>query len=184
MLDENGLITSPATWPTIPTQRLYELFEAMHLYDYVKAIFEAVFQSLPVADLTNCWSKSNVESLVQPGSWASLQSAFHFKRLNTKIEGLGQTRRGSRRRDRIQVVFEFDAWDSTSSSSQWVHLSGYKTALVVFNVRSINKTAAGISLSCSCLAIGSHFSEGREKLGDRPPPSQLVFYSADEEEDS
>ena len=183
MLTHDGLIASPKTWKVgRPSFRLYDVYEAMHLYFYTKQILEAVIKTLPIIDLSNRWSKSEIEALVKPGAWVGLQAAFYFKKLNRVSKGRNQRRRGLRRRDGIEVTFEFDAWESTSSTSQNCHLSGYQTAVVIILVRSIQKNPQLLRISASCLAIGSGFAEGRSITTLRPPPS-IVYYQPDSEED-
>jgi hypothetical protein len=174
MVREDGLIASPTTWTVGPPSfRLYDVYEGLYLYFYVKDVLERVLASLPLIDLTNCWSRSEIETLVNPNSWIALQSAFYFKKLVDTAQGRNQRRRGFRRRDGIEVTFEFDAWDSTSSSSQQIHLRGYQTALVILHLRSVERTDGCLRLSGSCLAIGTGFSDGRLRVDERPPPSVL-----------
>lgn len=181
ILTKSGLISSPATWTVgEPTFRLYDVYEGLYLYQYTKRVLEQVLPSLQLVDLTNRWSKAEIQALVKPGTWISLQSAFYFKKLTKTHGGRNQTRRGRRKRDGIELYFEFDAWESTSSSSQNVHLRGYQTALAVVHVRSVHVTESGIKLSGSCLAIGSHLVDGRV-TNDRPPPSQISRWEPDDE---
>ncbi|QCW26313.1 HNH endonuclease [Lysobacter enzymogenes] len=181
MLTKSGLISSPQTWSVgKPRFRLYDVYEGLYLYQYIKRILENVLPSLKLVDLTNRWSRADILSLIKPGTWVSLQSAFYFKSLTDVHEGRNQTRRGRRRRAKIELYFEFDAWESTSSSSQNLHLRGYQTALAVVHVRSIQTTESGVKISGSCLAIGSHLIDGRSSV-ERPPPSQISRWELDDE---
>lgn len=181
MLTKGGLISSPAGWSVgKPTFRLYDVYEGLYLYQYVKGVLEQVLPSLQLIDLTNRWSKTEIQALVRPGSWISLQSAFYFKKLVDVHGGLNQTRRGRRKRNGIELSFQFDAWDSTSSSSQNVHLRDYQTALAVVHVRSIQSNETGPTISGSCLAIGSQLMDSRTHI-ERPPPSHLSRWAPDDE---
>jgi hypothetical protein len=141
--------------------------------------------SLPLIDLSNLWSKTRIEALITSGTWIALQAAFHFRRMNEAGKGRNQTRRALRRRNGIEIVFEFDAWESTSGTSQNVHLSHYQTAVAILQVRTISRQGGRTQLSCSCLAIGTGFAEGRLMLNHRPPPSQRDRWlgAADEAEE-
>ncbi len=181
MLKKIGLISSPKTWSVgEPKFRLYDVYEGIYLYQYVKSVLENVLPCLKVVDLTSRWSRADILSLVKPGTWVSLQSAFYFKKLTGTHGGLNQTRRGRRRRAGVELYFEFDAWESTSSSSQNVHLRGYQTALAVVHVRSVRVTESGVKISGSCFAIGSNLIDSRSSLG-RPPPSQISRWDPGDE---
>lgn len=185
MLNADGLIASPTEWKVgSPSWYLYNVFEGMYLYFYVKDILEKVLSSLPIVDITNRWTKSEIEALVCPGRWIALQSAFYLKSLSKDSKGRNQTRRCLRRRKGIEIVFEFDAWEATSSTSKNLHLSGYQTAVIILLVRTVEKTESTTRISGSCLAIGGNFAEGRIFENDRPPPSHLTRWGAlDDDED-
>lgn len=181
MVTKSGLISSPEAWSVgQPKFRLYDVYEGLYLYQYVKRVLENVLPSLKLVDLTNRWSRADISTLVRPGTWVSLQSAFYFKKLTDTYGGRNQTRRGRRRRGGIELYFEFDAWETTSSSSQNVHLRGYQTALTIVHVRSVQVTESGVKISGSCLAIGSHLIDGRSSIG-RPPPSHISRWEPDDE---
>lgn len=174
-LHESGHLIPYDRWPRHPEFWLYDVGEGMYLYAYTSSLLELVIASLPIIDLTNCWSRSEVLALTRPNCWVSLQSAFYFKRLVKHYKGRNQLRRGVRRRAGIELEFTFDAWDATSSSSKSQHLSGYQTALSVLLIKSVHTTAdeGDIRLTASCLAIGSSFAESRIAASKRPPPSQI-----------
>jgi hypothetical protein len=149
-----------------------------------KDVLDMVLASLPVIDLSNHWSRTNIQALLAPGKWIALQSAFYFKAMHKNHGGRNQRTRALRRRSGIEITFEFDAWDSTSSSSQNRHLRGHQTAVSVLQARNIEHKERGVHISCSCLAIGSGFAEGRVELGDRPPPSHWQQRQVFEEDDA
>lgn len=181
MLNQSGLISSPKSWSVgAPKFWLYDVYEGLYLYQYVKGVLEKILPSLKLIDMTNRWTRGEIDSLVRPGVWISLQSAFYFKKLTDTSRGRSQTRRGRRKRAGIELYFEFDAWESTSSTSKNVHLRGYQTALAVVHVRSVRVTASGVRISGSCLAIGSQLIDSRA-LAERPPPSQIVRWGPDDE---
>ncbi len=175
MLTKDGLIASPSIWKVgKPSWRLYGVGEGMFLYFYVKEVLERVLSALPIVDVTNKWSQLEIDALVRPGTWIALQSAFYFKKLVKGERERDQTRRCLRRRNGIEIEFEFDAWEATSSTSQNMHLSGYQTALVILLVRSVEKSKSITRISGSCLAIGGHFAESRIFENSRPPPSHIA----------
>lgn len=183
IVHKSGFIIPHNRWTdSTPTFYLYDVGEGMYLYSYTSHVLDLVLRNLPIIDVTNHWSKKEILLLVKSGCWIALQSAFYFKKLKKGYTGIGQERRGLRRRDGITLEFIFDSWDATSSSSKILHLSGYQTSICLLFVKSIFQDRDdNIKISASCMAIGSNFKDYRELKNYRPPPSYRHLSWEDEE---
>jgi hypothetical protein len=178
IVDDTGLITSSQTWKVDhrPSFYQYQLGDGIYLYAYTKSLLEAGLIRLGIADLTNNWSHNELKTLLKPGKWIAVQGAFYFKRMNKLNRGPGQEMLVHQKRQGVSTEFLIDLWEATSSSAKNVHLSGYKMATVVLQIRSMQEAEGLLAISASCLAIGSHFPDTREITNERPPPSRLRAY--------
>lgn len=99
MVDPSGHLVPHERWPLIrPKHSLYDLGAGNVLYLYTSSVLDSVIRSLPLVDLTNRWTKSEITTLVEPSTWIALQTSFFFKNLSKEIEGRNQDRRGRKRR--------------------------------------------------------------------------------------
>jgi hypothetical protein len=160
MVDKNGIINDPSTWLTEkkPKYHLYDLWEGMQLHFYVSSILEELITKLSIIDITKQWNKSKLKSLLEPGTFVSLTSAFYFKS-SAKSKGTNQSRRCYRRARGIWLDFTFDAWECTSTSSWGSHLRGHNIVTVICLAKSLLEKEKKLVIGASGLAIGAYFNE-------------------------
>ena len=72
-----------------------------------------------------------------------------------------------RRKNGIKLTFVFDAWETTSSSSFSVHLSGHSVVTCVCVVRGISRHEGILEIKATCLAMGTGFGPERPRPGLR-----------------
>ncbi|MGR5428282.1 HNH endonuclease signature motif containing protein [Vibrio harveyi] len=161
MVNSIGLLQDTSKWAvgSKPTFRLYDCGEGTTLYFYTSSILERLLQRLPIFDVTEKWTVTELKTLLSPGKFICLRGAFYYKNISTVNRGRNRMRHGYRRKSKIRVDFQFDAWEATSSTSDSCHLSGRKSSLAILLVKSISKKEGWLNIQCSCLAIGSGFSE-------------------------
>lgn len=151
----------------------FYLYEGSILYDhkdgysfYTKMI-RALLQKTDWRYITDeMWDRTHINSLLSVGTILVIKAGFYFSRLNSNHQRPGQIRRGLRRKNHIHLMFTFDAWESTSSSSWALHLSGHSVVTCVCAVRSIGHTTDHIVIKVSSLALGTGF--GPERLPYNP----------------
>lgn len=143
-----------------------ELREFNYLYDAIDrratlfygSLLTNTLTSLPVVDLSESWNRSTV-NLLQTGSVVVFAGGWRFKRQKRTgpIKGPGQLRTGYVRKRGIRLTFDFDAWETTSSSS-WGHLAGSWSCTGICVVRSIERTGKLLVVQSTALAIGTGFA--------------------------
>lgn len=104
----------------------------------------------------------------------------HRFRNQTKIHfGPGQMRFGYYRAFGLQVEFSFDGWETTSSSSHGSHTSGSWRCTSILAVRSIEKQGKMFVASCTCLGLGTGFTEHQGHV----PDIAYIKQAGDEEDE-
>jgi hypothetical protein len=156
-----GLIDDTGTFAISADDKLhlYNFDYGFMLYQYVANMFDRLLDDTVLLDLTDKFNRTDIHALLKPGMIVSLQAAFYFNRGIDGLRGPGQTRRAYYRRDGILFEFEFDAYESTSTSAYAVHLSGHKVALPIGQVTSMVDEDGKLTITISCLAIGCFFDE-------------------------
>lgn len=158
IIDEFGVLTEPSSWRVQyqPTSYLYQFGNGTQLYLYVKDLLKETLSKLSIIDITNKWNPNEINSLVKPNSFIFCQGAFYFK-ASDKDEGRNQIRQCYRKANKIELNFQFDAWEATSSSAWCMHLCGHKAITLVCRVKSVLKKEGVLHIGASCLSIGSSF---------------------------
>lgn len=163
-----GLINNLGTFPikeNINKPHCYNFSDGYMLAYYMKELFDSVLKTLPVIDLTDKFNLNDIKALVNVGSYISFQGGFYFKVLSKNIYGKNQRRLCYYKKNNIRLEFEFDAYETTSSSAWGDHLRGKIVVTPICFVKSVLEKKNELVISTSCLAIGSLFdnSEYRKK---------------------
>ncbi len=123
-------------------------------------ILKSILKKTNLKIISNDFRKSAVNALTNNNSVLAVTGGHRFKCLTPKeLKGPGQRRKGYRKGRGLHVDFEIDAWETTSSSSHWTHLSGVWTCTSILLVRNISKNDKQVKVHCTCLAIGTGFTD-------------------------
>jgi hypothetical protein len=151
-------------------------------YYFYKMVLEKVLMAVRLISLDGNWTASGARVVAAPGKLALCKGAFYFKRLHKMKEaGNGQMRKGLRRHGKIRLSFLFDAWEATSASAYYSHLSGRTQMSGIFRVHDVTSEAGIVNINCTCLALGTGFGPERLPL---TPYEGLLDYSDFEESES
>ncbi|WP_159295926.1 hypothetical protein [Tenacibaculum maritimum] len=126
-------------------------------------LFDAVLKSTPLVDLTDKFNKSDINSLINRGTYIGIQAGVYFRKLTEVSEGRGQRRLCYYKKNKIKLQFEFDAYEATSISAWAYHLAGHKSATIIGLVKSITNEKDNIIIAISCLAMGCNFKNHNSK---------------------
>ena len=161
MVNSLGLIQDTSKWEidSKPTFRLYDCGEGTTLYCYTSSILEQLLRRIPVIDITHRWSISELKTLLSPGKFICLRGAYYYKSISDVGRGRNRIKHGYRRKSKIRVDFQFDAWEATSCTSDACHLSGRKSSMAILLVKSVSVKNEWLNITATCLAIGSGFSD-------------------------
>lgn len=143
--------------------QIYNFNNGYMLYYYMKELFDSVLKTIPLIDLTDKFNRSQILSLIKPGKYIAIQAGFYFKDSNKNNHGKGQTRLCYYQKNHIKIEFEFDAYETTSTSAWGSHLRGHKTVTPICFVKSILEEKDMLVISVSCLAIGSYFEDSEHR---------------------
>lgn len=174
MVNSIGLIQDTSKWKIDykPTFRLYDCGEGTTLYFYTTNILEQLLPKLPVIDITDKWTTGELKKLLSPGKFICLRGAYYYKSISKVNRGRNRIKQGYRRKSKIRVDFQFDAWEATSSTSDSCHLSGRKSSMAILLIKSVSQKEGWLKIHTSCLAIGSGFCD----------ESSDVYWSVEEDE--
>jgi hypothetical protein len=104
------------------------------------------------------WNRSFINSVIKENSIVVCKGAVYFKDLKSSQPlGANQMREGLRRCNGIRLKFQFDAWETTSSSAHDSHLSGRNVSTLVCLIRSKSRVGKDFILNSTVLAIGNGF---------------------------
>jgi len=128
---------------------------------YLREVVERVVSHLPIIDITNKLNHTDISALVKPGKYISAQLAFYFKEEEPYKDYEFQRKKAYYRGNKIRLEFSFNAWECTSSSARFDHMTSRRVITPVLFVTSVIKEKGWIIISTSCLAVGSHFDDNR-----------------------
>jgi hypothetical protein len=162
LLEENRINSdgSPA-WASPEANRyMYDfLYASREPYTFYSDLIKKILDNTKWVNLHfENWNYSSVNSIVKENTIVVCKGAFYFKDLSRHQSfGANQMREGLRRCNGIHLKFQFDAWETTSSSAYSSHLSGRNVTTLVCLIRSKSKSEKHLILNSSALAIGSGF---------------------------
>ncbi|GHT12540.1 hypothetical protein AGMMS4956_07320 [Bacteroidia bacterium] len=128
---------------------LYHFGNGYLKYNYMSELFYAILQKLPFIDITDKFTKNNIKSLIQVGTYIAIQAGFYFKQEKKDL-----FRKGYYEKRGIKIEFIIDPYECTSVSSYCCHISGHKTATVIALIKSIIEDKKQLLITVSCLSIG------------------------------
>jgi len=150
-------------------------------YVFYNSLLKESLNNINWVDLTGNWSRSQIVSLVKPGTVCAFTGAFRFKwHHKARQFGPGQMRAGYRRARGICLRYEFDAWETVSTTAYHAHLTGIKVCTSIVLVRRITIDAGIMVIDCSALAIGAGFTEYR---GSTPLIARIKASEEEDDED-
>jgi hypothetical protein len=121
------------------------------MYNYMSDLFHTVLKRLPFIDITDKFTKNNLKSLLQEGTYIAIQAGFYFKQsLKDSL------RKGYYEKKGIRIEFTIDPYECTSVSSYICHVAGHKTATIIALVTSMIEEKKQLQITVSCLAIGCY----------------------------
>jgi hypothetical protein len=136
---------------------------------------KTILHNMHFVDLTYNFKKSTTK-LLNVGNLVCVTSGHRFKCIETKRNyGPGQMRKGYKQKDGLLLTFDFDAWETTSSSTHDAHLTGIWRCTSLSIIRNVLLGKKINEIYCTCLAIGTGFTE---YIGKTP----RVAYEMDGEE--
>lgn len=185
IINNLGLFNDPSKWDISqsPKFRWYDCYEGTAIYAYTSRVLEQVLNKLPIIDTSKIWNISEISRIVSQGGFICVRGAFYFKHKDKNYDLYDPKRMkiGYRKKSKIRVNFEFEAWDTTSNTSDLSHLSGHKSSLAILFVKSVSKSVTGLTIDASCIALGSGF---KNDMRDSIWVSEAVSEIGDDELDS
>ena len=164
IIEENGLIKPVAEWNLVQQPRRYFTDigpSQIQLTYYLKEIVESIVRKIPIIDITNQLNKNYIKALVKPGVFISAQLGFYFREEEPYQDYGSQRKTAYYRGNKIKISFSFDAWECTSSSGRFDHMTSKKIITPILYVKSVIEENGWLNISTSCIAAGSYFDEHR-----------------------
>ena len=160
-LQQLGLINPLGTFEIQETTNnpFYRFPEGHLLYNYMEELFNSIIRTHALIDLTDKFNRETIISLLEPGTLIALQAGFYFRDITDKRQGIGQIRYSYYKKRHIKIEFEFDAYETTSSSAWGSHLSGHKVATIIGYIKSIIYKNQELIITVSCLTIGAYLNQ-------------------------
>jgi len=159
-LQQVELINPLGTFEILETNSnpFYRFKHGPLLYNYMEELFNSLIRTHALIDLTDKFNRETILSLLNIGTLIALQAGFYFKDITDKRNGLGQIRYAHYKKRHIKIEFEFDAYETTSSSSWGSHLHGHKVATIIGYIKSIIQKNQELVITISCLAMGTYLN--------------------------
>jgi hypothetical protein len=133
----------------------------IHFTYYLRQIVEAIIEKTAIIDITNNLNRGEIKALVKPGVFISAQLGFYFREEEIYKEFESQRKTAYYRGNKVRIHFSFNAWECTSSSGRFDHMTAKKIITPILFVNSVIEQDGWIDISTSCLAAGSYFNEHR-----------------------
>jgi hypothetical protein len=135
------------------TSYMYDGADGIYLYEYVKDIMSVVLERIHVLNLSDYLDRGSVTPLVAANDFIFVQGAHTFQSDKSARRGRGQTTKGRRSANGVEVRYVFDRWEATSCSC-WVDwLRGRKSVGSLIRVRGVERINGKLVISGTILGI-------------------------------
>jgi hypothetical protein len=163
LVDQHGILIKPADAPQADSYihgSVYDWFEfgddsRLHRL-YSEFVDQISLAARPVHLSSMAWSRSEAESLVEPGGFIFAVRAFHFKAVSETQSNEHRQVHASARS--LAVEFFIDTEDMFGTTSMTVSFSGRQVCAALLHVKSKDSGAGGsMTLRCTPIALGVSF---------------------------
>lgn len=154
LLTENGAIVSDKL--TKNATHWLNFFDGLYLKRYIEEMVNAIIGRVPVRYINK---SLYLQESIRPGQLLLVDGRFHFKRMNGRTKGVGQTRSVSATVNHMKFTGEFDAWYCNSSSSHGAHLTGNRDATLLCLVRSVEGADGFDLINCTVIGLGLNLTQ-------------------------
>ncbi len=178
-ISENGAYVWPQNISAAERQFIRYIYDGSvpgfnsSLRQFYAQILKKLLENTQWLDVSGIFKRSTAK-LISNYPIITATGAFRYRRANDLFAGPGQTIMGSRTAKGLRVEFSIDAWETTSSSANSVNLCGVGRSTCILLVRSIIHNEKSSIVKCTCLAIGTGFTE-------YVSPVPAIAYRDDEE---
>ena len=161
---------------------MYSGFEGMTLYEYVREVMNAVLERLTVFNISDYLDRGLLAPILKPGDFIFVQGAHTFRALGRRHSCRGQTQRGTRKANHVEVSFTFDRWEATSDSAWGSWLSGRQEAASILRVVKVQNVDGALSVEGTVFGIALALEGLKEReYASFPYRRGVLIY--DEEDD-
>ena len=159
IIDQSGGYIWPTNYPR-KNAYLYDDYTIFNrtMVNYYAALTKKILENAEWYEISNNFRKSAINRL-NNNIIISVTGGHRFKKENNVIAGKGQMVTGYKQGNGLKVIFSIDLWEATSCSSHYVHLSGNRRCSSILVVRDIELTKKRAIVHCTCLAIGTGFTD-------------------------
>ena len=164
MLDKDGILNCETKWAhAVNGIRHFRTSTSKtpQFNFYMKQLAEKVFSNVPIVDITNRRSVSEIKSILTVGKFFYLQAGLRHKELSMDNGHGDKLRQAYYQRRGFKMSFVYDPWDCTSTSARSVALSGHSIANPICMVKSIESGEDCLTIDGSCYAIGINFADNQ-----------------------
>lgn len=134
-------------------------------YNFFNSLIRKMFDLRDWVDLDSIWSRREIQTMAKSNSLVSLTACHRFKKIKAG-NGPGQLSTGYYNRKGLRLEFTFDPWECTSNSAYTAHLAGSWVCTSIGLVRNVGIIDDRLTISTTCLAIGTGFTEYCGKIPD------------------
>ncbi len=145
VVDLRGAVTRSSRIPSY----LYEGPHGMERYAYVKEMMDEVLRHIKVTNISDHLDRGTLPSILAAGDFIYVQGAHTF----VEIEGPGESCRGSRKANGIEIKYVFDRKEATSNSALSMWLRGRKDAGSLVQLRTIERKAGRLIMQGTIFGI-------------------------------
>ncbi|MEK6243684.1 MAG: hypothetical protein AABM33_04205 [Pseudomonadota bacterium] len=148
VVDNQGNILRPTRIGTY----LYAGGYGIQRYAYVKEMMDEILEGLKVTNISDHLDRGTLPSILTAGDFIFVQGAHTF----VKIKGrAGESCRGSRKANGIEISYVFDRKEATSNSAWSMWLRGRQDAGSLVQVRSVRGNKDKLFLQGTVFGISS-----------------------------
>ncbi len=128
------------------------------LCNFYSSLIKLMLEQTEWLDVSTIFKRSTAQ-LIESYPIIVVTGSFRFNNIRKKHTGPGQTINGYKTARGLKVEFSIDAWETTSQSAHSVNLSGVWRSTCILLVRSVSRSEKLSTVHCTCLAIGTGFTE-------------------------
>lgn len=142
---------------------MYADSDRMVLYAYMKDVLHSLLDVAIVRNISDDLDRGTLNFLVVPGDLVYVQGLHSFEDLNVAPGGI-QPVRGCRSANKVEVSFDFDRREATSTSAWTGWLLGRKDVGSLLQVKQLTRLGDKLRITSTVVAMRNSLTELKDRM--------------------
>ena len=154
--------------------------DLINLYSYVREVMLLVLRQLRVTNISDCFDRGTLPTMLKPGDFVFVQGAHTFTPERGQSGTAEQPCKGTRSANHVEVRYVFNKWEATSASAWGMWLEGRRLVGSLVRTKNIEHVESKLRISGTVYGICSAL-KGLKNREYSPSPYQAGIWVLDED---